>query len=57
MNGAIVTERLILRPIRHSDAPDLERVIFGDPEVVKGLAHDGSDPSERHIHSKRWCEL
>ena len=45
MSGEIVTERLILRPIRHSDAPDLERVIFDDPEVVKGLAHDGSDPS------------
>lgn len=32
----------------------MERVIFNDPEVVKGLAHDGSDPKVRSIHSTNW---
>ena len=50
----LTTDRLLLRPIRHTDAKDLERVIFEDPEVVKGLAHDGSDPDVRHTHSTNW---
>ena len=50
----LTTDRLLLRPICHKDAKDLERVIFEDPEVVKGLAHDGSDPDVRHTHSNNW---
>lgn len=48
------TERLLLRPVRHSDAADIERVIFKDPEVVKGLAHDGTDPEVRRTHARNW---
>jgi len=50
----LTTDRLLLRPIRHTDADDVERVIFEDPEVVKGLAHDGSDPQVRRRHSRSW---
>ena len=50
----LLTERLLLRPIRHSDAKTVERAIFEDPEVVKGLAHDGSDPEVREFHSRNW---
>jgi len=50
----LITDRLLLSPIRHKDAKDLERVIFEDPEVVKGLAHDGSDPNVRQTHSSNW---
>jgi len=48
------TDRLLLRPIRHTDAADVERFVFEDPEVVKGLAHDGSDPEVRRSHSRNW---
>ena len=50
----LTTDRLLLRPIRHTDASDVERVIFEDPEVVKGLAHDGSSPQVRRFHSRNW---
>lgn len=50
----LTTDRLLLRPVRHSDAGDIERVIFEDPEVVKGLAHDGSDPGIRRSHARNW---
>lgn len=50
----LITDRLLLRPIRHGDAKDVERVVFDDPEVVKGLAHDGSDPKVRRTHSANW---
>ncbi len=50
----LLTDRLLLKPIRHADADNVERVIFEDPEVVKGLAHDGSDPEVRRIHSRNW---
>ena len=50
----LTTERLLLRPVRHSDAAIIERVIFEDPEVVKGLAHDGTDPEIRRSHARNW---
>ncbi len=50
----LTTDRLLLKPIRHKDAKYVERIIFEDPEVVKGLAHDGSDPNVRHTHSNNW---
>jgi RimJ/RimL family protein N-acetyltransferase len=50
----LTTDRLLLRPIRHADARDVERVIFEDPEIVKGLAHDGSDPEVRRRHARNW---
>ena len=50
----LTTDRLLLRPIRHADAMAVEQVIFEDPEVVKGLAHDGSDPEVRRTHSRNW---
>lgn len=50
----LMTDRLLLRPIRHADASAVERVIFEDPEVVKGLAHDGSDPRVRRTHARNW---
>jgi RimJ/RimL family protein N-acetyltransferase len=48
------TDRLLLQPLRHSDADTIERVIFENPEIVKGLAHDGSDPKVRRFHSRNW---
>ena len=53
----LTAARLLLKPIRHEDAKDLERVVFEDPEVVKGLAHDGSDPDVRHTHSTNWSNF
>lgn len=53
----LTTDRLFLRPIRHEDAKDVERVIFSDPEVVKGLAHDGSDPKVLRTHSANWSSF
>jgi len=50
----LTTDRLLLKPIRHADAGAIERVIFEDPEVVKGLAHDGSDPAVRRSHARNW---
>ncbi len=50
----LTTDRLLLKPIRRADADDIERVIFEDPEVVKGLAHDGSDAEVRRSHSRNW---
>jgi len=50
----LITDRLLLSPIRKENARDLERIIFEDPEVVKGLAHDGSDPDVRRTHSTNW---
>ena len=48
------TERLLLKPIRHDDADTVERVIFENPEIVRNLAHDGSDPEVRRSHSRNW---
>ncbi len=53
----MTTDRLLLRPIRHKHAKDVERVIFDDPEVVKGLAHDGSDPEVRRRHAANWSSF
>ena len=53
----LTTNRLLLSPIRHKDAQDLERVIFEDPEVITGLAHDGSDPDVRRTHSANWSHF
>jgi RimJ/RimL family protein N-acetyltransferase len=53
----LTTDRLLLTPIRHANARDVERIIFEDPEVVKGLAHDGSDPGVRREHSDRWSSF
>lgn len=53
----LITDRLLLKPIRHENAKDVERVIFDDPEVVKGLAHDGSDPNVRRTHSTEWSSF
>ena len=53
----LTTDRLLLRPVRQEDAEDIERVIFTDPEVVKGLAHDGSDPNVRRTHSSNWSKF
>lgn len=50
----LTTERLLLEPIRHADAATVEKLIFEDPEIVKGLAHDGSDPEVRRFHSRNW---
>lgn len=50
----LTTERLLLKPVRHADAAEVERVIFENPEIVKGLAHDGSDPEVRRVHSRNW---
>ena len=50
----LTTDRLLLRPVRHADAAVIERVIFENPEIVKGLAHDGSDPEVRRKHSRNW---
>ncbi len=50
----LTTDRLLLKPICHADASRVERVIFEDPEVVKGLAHDGSDPRVRRQHARNW---
>jgi RimJ/RimL family protein N-acetyltransferase len=51
------TDRLLLRPIRHADADDVERVIFENPEIVKALAHDGSDPEVRRTHARNWSSF
>ncbi|MGD8348788.1 MAG: GNAT family N-acetyltransferase [Gammaproteobacteria bacterium] len=48
------TDRLLLKPIRHGDAETIERLIFENPDIVKGLAHDGSDPEVRRTHSRNW---
>jgi RimJ/RimL family protein N-acetyltransferase len=32
-------------------------VIFEDPEVVKGLVHDGSDPEVRRRHAANWSSF
>lgn len=48
------TERLLLRPVRHSDADDIERFIFSEPEIVKALAHDGSRVEKRRYHAREW---
>jgi len=53
MDG-LKTDRLYLRPIVKDDARDLEQIIFEDPQVVKGLAHDGSDPEVRRAFSESW---
>lgn len=53
----LTTDRLLLRPVRRDDAGDIERVIFEDPEVVKGLAHDGTDPEVRHAHARNWSRF
>ena len=50
----LTTDRLLLKPVRHADAAVIERVIFENPEIVKGLAHDGSDPDVRRTHSRNW---
>lgn len=51
----LVSQRLILTPIRNTDLDDLEKGIFGDPEVVKGLVHDGSKSELRRKDAKIWC--
>lgn len=48
------TERLLLRPVRHSDAVDIETFIFSEPSIVKALAHDGSRASKRRYHAQQW---
>ena len=48
------TERLLLRPVCHSDAADLERFIFSEPEIVKALAHNGASAERRHYHASEW---
>ncbi len=51
----IATERLILRPLQMSDATAIRDLIFSDPEVAKGLAHDISRPSARMAFAEDWC--
>lgn len=53
---ALETERFNLRPIRHEDIDDVIQVLSSDPEVVKGLAHDGSDPVARREHAEGWIQ-
>ena len=50
----IETERVLLVPVRHSDARDIERFIFAEPEIVKALAHDGSRAERRRYHAEQW---
>ena len=51
----IGTARLLLRPLSMADAPVIRDVIFSDPEVAKGLAHDISDPGARLGFAEAWC--
>jgi RimJ/RimL family protein N-acetyltransferase len=53
----LTTNRLLLKPIRLTDAENIEKLIFEEPEIVKGLAHDGSDVAVRHLHSQNWSQF
>ncbi len=53
----LTTSRLVLRPIHRNDASDVEKFIFSDPEVVKCLVHDGSDPNVRRQSAETWCSF
>jgi RimJ/RimL family protein N-acetyltransferase len=53
----IETERMVLRPLSASDVDAVATGIFGDPEVVATLAHDGSTPERALEHARRWFEL
>lgn len=48
------TQRLILTPLAEADLPEVAAQIFGDPEVVKTLAHDGSHPAQAMVHATEW---
>ena len=50
----LLTDRLLLKPIRHADANAVERIIFENPEIVTCLAHDAYDPEVRRSHSRNW---
>lgn len=54
--AGLETERLNLRPIHREDIDDVVRILFSDPEVVKGLAHDGSDPVACKEHAEGWTQ-
>lgn len=49
------TARLVLRPLRRTDAPVIRDLIFSDAEVAKGLAHDISRPAARTEFAEEWC--
>jgi RimJ/RimL family protein N-acetyltransferase len=51
----ILTPRLRLVPVDEADEPEMTAAIFADPEVVKGLAHDGSTAAAQREASLRWC--
>ena len=50
------TRRLKLRPLQMADAAEICDLIFSDPEVAKGLAHDISDPAARMPFAEGWCK-
>ncbi|MCA8909698.1 MAG: GNAT family N-acetyltransferase [Rhodospirillaceae bacterium] len=49
------TPRLRLRPLTMADAPRIAELVFSDPEVAKGLAHDISRPADRLGFAEAWC--
>lgn len=44
-----------MTPIQLTDSPVIEDLIFSDPEVAKGLAHDISTAEGRRWSAERWC--
>jgi RimJ/RimL family protein N-acetyltransferase len=52
----LATDRFELTPISGSASSEINRLIFSDPEVVKGLAHNTSTPHRATEETKRWCD-
>ena len=55
MTLELTTERLKPRPLRMTDAPVLQELIFNDAEVVKWLTHDIFARGNSETFARGWC--
>jgi RimJ/RimL family protein N-acetyltransferase len=53
----IETQRLVLRPVSADDTQEIAQVVFSDPNVVRMLAHNTSDPKAVQLAAKRWTKI